>query len=110
MQNNEIEMLRAAIPYAAPMYRKPLQVFLQIRELSDYIRSSSESAEIEAFGMDNVGDVEGFMESIRPFCGGRERDMIDSFLNVIKVQNMYQCYKSYASAFAGEISSESREG
>ena len=110
MQNNEIEMLRAAIPYAAPAYRKPLQVFLQIRELSEYINNSQEEPEIEAFGMENAGDIEGLMENIRPFCGVRERDMIDSFLNVIKARNMYQCYRNYASAFAGELNADSREG
>mgnify|MGYP006393367979 CR=1 FL=1 len=110
MQNRQIEMLRTAIPYAAPVYRKPLQVFLQMRELSEYIRGSEESADIEACGMDNVGDIEGLMENLRQFCGVRERDMIDSFLNVIKVQNMYQCYKNYAGAFAGDLNNESRWG
>lgn len=110
MQNNEIEMLRAAIPYAAPAYRKPLQVFLQIRELSEFMNSSTAEAEIEAFGMDSSGDIEGLMENIRPYCGVRDREMVDSFLNVMKARNMYQCYRNYASAFANEISTESEVG
>ena len=110
MQNRQIEMLRAAIPYAAPVYRKPLQVFIQMRELSDYVRSPEESSEIEACGVDNVGDIEGLMGNIRQFCSKNERDMIDSFLNVIKVQNMYQCYKNYAGAFASELNNESKWG
>lgn len=110
MQNREIDMLRTAIPYASPSLRKPLQVYLQTRELSDYIRNGDESADVEACGVGNAGDVEGLMENIRQFCNAEEREMIDTVLNIVRAQKMYQCYRGYMAANASGASGGKKGG
>lgn len=98
MQNRQLDMLRTAIPYASPSFRKPMQVYIQARELSDYIRKGDESADVEACGIGNAGDMEGLMENIRQFCNAEEREMIDTMLNIVRAQKMYQCYRGYMAA------------
>ena len=109
MQNRQIDMLRTALPYASPSFRKPLQVYIQAQELSDYIRSGDESADVEACGMGNAGDVEGLMENIRQFCNAEERETIDTVLNIVRAQKMYQCYRGYIAANSAN-SSGGRKG
>lgn len=104
MQNRQIDMLRTAMPYASPSFRKPLQIYIQARELTDYIRNGNESADVEACGIGNVGDVEGLMESLRQFCNVEEREMIDTVLNIVRAQKMYQCYRGYMAANASNAS------
>lgn len=110
MQNRQIDMLRTALPYAAPSFRKPLQVYIQAQELSDYIRNGNESADVEACGIGNAGDVEGLMENIRQFCNAEEREMIDTVLNIVRAQKMYQCYRGYVAANSANASGGRKGG
>ena len=90
MNKRQLDMLRAAMPYTNPTLRKPLQVYIQTAELSDYIRSDDSVSEVNACGLDHVGDVEGMMEQIREFCNPRERDMLDMVINFVRAQKIYQ--------------------
>lgn len=95
MDNRQVDMLKAALPYAAPAYRKPMQVYIQAKELSEYIRDERGSADVEACGFGNVGNVEGLMDELRSFCTREERDMIDTVLNIMKAQRLYRSYRGY---------------
>ena len=98
MQNREINMLKAAMPYTSPQMRKPMQVVIQSQELSSYIRERDEEAEIGACGLSTVGDVEGMMESVREFCTSAEKETVDLVLNFIRARKLYQAYRSYTTA------------
>ena len=67
MQNRQVEMLKAAMPYTEPGLRKPMQIFIQAEELAAYINDSGSEDDLQACDMGSVGDVEGMMESIREF-------------------------------------------
>ncbi len=95
MQNRRLDMLRAAMPYAAPNLRKPIQVIIQAEELASFIQDKDEGADINACDMKSVGDVEGMMESLREFSVGAERETIDMILNFVRVQKMYKMYRMY---------------
>ena len=101
MNKRQLDMLRAAMPYTNPTLRKPLQVYIQTAELSDYIRSDDSVSEVNACGLDHVGDVEGMMEQIREFCNPRERDMLDMVLHFVRAQKIYQCYRNYKGTAQG---------
>lgn len=97
MHNRQIDMLRTAIPYTMPNVRKPIQILLQVQELASYIQNDSDEPELEACSLENVGDIEGMMESLREYCTAKEKDTVDMVLNYIRVQRMYQTYKTYTS-------------
>lgn len=97
MKNRQIDMLKAAMPYTAPHLRKPMQVYIQANELVDYIHSEENENELEACDTGSVGDIEGMMEHIRPFCNKRECELVDMVLNFFRAQKMYQCYRNYSS-------------
>lgn len=97
MHNRQIDMLRTVIPYTAPDVRKPIQILLQVQELSEYIQGNKDP-ELEACDLDNVGDIEGMMESLRQYCTVKEKDTVDLVLNYVRAQRMYQTYRGYAAS------------
>lgn len=103
MQNRQIEMLKAAIPYTEPRLRKPMQIVIQAEELAAYMRESENEADLQACDMDSVGDLEGMMESIREYCNAAERETVDLVLNFIRVQRMYQLYRRYKKSNGNEM-------
>lgn len=98
MDNRQVDMLKAALPYAAPVYRKPMQVYIQAKELAAYIRDERESSDVEACGFGNVGNIEGLMDELRSFCTKEEREMLDTALNFMKAQRMFKSYRGYVAA------------
>ena len=103
MQNRQVEMLKAAMPYTEPGLRKPMQIFIQAEELAAYINDSGSEDDLQACDMGSVGDVEGMMESIREFCNAAERETVDLVLNFIRVQRMYQMYRQYKNSNGNEM-------
>ncbi len=97
MENRKLDMLRAAMPYAAPEFRKSMQVILQAEELARYIHEDNE-AEVRACNLETARDTVGMMESIRCFCSKPEQDMIDMILNFMRAKKMYQAYRMFAAA------------
>ena len=95
MQERQLDMLRAAMPYTEPRLRKPMQIMIQAGELVSYIRDNDNETDLEACDMNSVGDVEGMMESIREFCTAAERETVDLVLNFIRAQRMYETYRRY---------------
>lgn len=95
MQERQLDMLRAAMPYTEPRLRKPMQIMIQAGELVSYIRDNDNETDLEACDMSSVGDVEGMMESIREFCTAAERETVDLVLNFIRAQRMYETYRRY---------------
>ena len=103
MQNRQVEMLKAAMPYTEPGLRQPMQIFIQAAELAAYINDSGSEDDLQACDMGSVGDVEGMMESIREFCNAAERETVDLVLNFIRVQRMYQMYRQYKNSNGNEM-------
>ena len=85
MDNRHVNMLKAAVPYTSPRFRKPMQILIQAQELASYIRDDDE-ADLSACGLESAGDVEGMMESMRGFCSKQEQDTVDMVLNLLRTQ------------------------
>lgn len=43
MDNRHVNMLKAAVPYTSPRFRKPMQILIQAQELASYIRDDDEA-------------------------------------------------------------------
>lgn len=98
MQNRQVNMLKAAMPYTAPRLRKPMQILIQAQELALYMQKDEEE-EIKACNLDTVGDVEGMMESVREYCNEPEKETVNMVLNFIRAQNLYRSYRNYMSTY-----------
>ena len=98
MQNRQVNMLKAAMPYTAPRLRKPMQILIQAEELALYMQKDEEG-EIRACNMETVGDVEGMMESVRQYCNEPEQETVNMVLNFIRAQNLYRRYRNYMQAY-----------
>ncbi len=104
MDNRQMNMLKAAIPYTMPRYRKPMQILIQAQELASYIREDDE-ADIGACDLESAGDIEGMMESMRGFCSKKEQDTVDMILNLLRTQRFYRAYRQFMAS--GRNNSES---
>lgn len=98
MQNRQVNMLKAAMPYTAPRLRKPMQILIQAQELALYMQKDEEE-EIRACNMETVGDIEGMMESVREYCNEPEQETVNMVLNFVRAQNLYRRYRNYVSTY-----------
>ena len=94
MDNRHVNMLKAAVPYTSPRFRKPMQILIQAQELASYIRDDDE-ADLSACGLESAGDVEGMMESMRGFCSKQEKDTVEMVLNLLRTQKFYRAYRQF---------------
>lgn len=96
MPNNERErrmsMLRAALPYTSGNQRHALQMVLQIDTLISTARRGTAN-DLEACDVEAA--PEEMLLQIQEFCTPRESDMVQTILNFIKANHLFQNYREF---------------
>lgn len=96
MVKHVMDILKAALPYVDVQSMRTMQVMVKATELMDTI--NSQAYELSTLNLsEGKGDMEGMLNNIRGFCTGREREIIDTLLNIIKAKNLYNTYKRITS-------------
>ena len=95
MQGRQLNILKAAMPYMAARYRKPVHVIIQAQELSDYIVTENDDPDVEAYEFDSIGNIEGMIEDIKPYCTSDEIDMFNNIISFIRTRRMFRNYMTY---------------
>lgn len=106
-------LLSAALPYLQPSYRHPIELALKFLEFSETMKlyrefhmteggffhsrepdASQGNKESGFLGLLNnfVLDLEGLLNSLSKVCTGSEKEVVDMFLNLIRVKNFYETY------------------
>ena len=112
MQSRQLNILKAAMPYAALRFRKPMQIIIQAQELSDYMSGSAVApgdggSDMEAYELkdedagETGGNIEGLIENIRPYCTSDEISMFNTILGYIRTRNMLRSYMGFMASGAG---------
>ncbi len=110
-RNHTALLLCAALPYLHPAYRHPLELALKFLEFTETLRLFQEfhgpggsapffqrnSPSVEStgvFGLINryITDLEGLLRSLSSVCTGDEKELINTFLNLVHVKNFYDTY------------------
>lgn len=97
-----MSMLRAAMPYTAGNQRHALQMLLQADTLIHTIRRGAPN-DLEA--CDVEANPEEMLLQIQEFCTPRESDMVQTILNFIKANHLFQSYREFMDTYPDNNSS-----
>lgn len=111
-RNHTALLLSAALPYLQPTYRHPIELAMKFLEFTETLKLYQEfhmkkghlfscpqdtppfNKEAGLFGLINtfILDIEGLLNKLSSVCTGDEKEMIDMFLNIVRVKNFYETY------------------
>lgn len=111
-RNHTALLLSASLPYLQPNYRHLVELAMKFLEFTETLKLYQEfhikngnlffssqdtpqpNKEAGLFGLINtfVLDIEGLLNKLSSVCTGDEKEMIDMFLNIIRVKNFYETY------------------
>ena len=111
-RNHTALLLSAALPYLQPTYRHPVELAMKFLEFTETLKLYQEfhmkkghlfscpqdtppfNKEAGLFGLINtfILDIEGLLNKLSSVCTGDEKEMIDMFLNIVRVKNFYETY------------------
>ena len=98
MDQHNIEMIKAALPYMNPHTQKSFEILVKTDELMNTIQNL-DNAEISACDVkQNSIDIETFLTQMRALSNKRESEMIDNMLHFIKMQKLLTAYRSFMTA------------
>ncbi|KSV59859.1 hypothetical protein [Acetivibrio ethanolgignens] len=95
MDQHNIEMIKAALPYMNSRAQKSFEILVKTDELRNTIQNL-DSKELSACDVKpNSIDMETFLLQMRSLSNKRESEMIDSMLHFIKMQKLLTAYRSF---------------
>ena len=102
INKKNIDLLKRAYPHLDTNSQKTINVLLKFQELQNSITNVTNLSSMEA--CDSQGptrkkiDMEALLNSIKPACAKKERELIDFALNINKAKDMVNVYKSLNTA------------
>lgn len=95
MDQHNIEMIKAALPYMNSRAQKSFEILIKTDELRNTMQNL-DSKELSACDVKpNSIDMETFLLQIRSLSNKRESEMIDNMLHFIKMQKLLTTYRSF---------------
>ena len=98
MDQHNIEMIKAALPYMNPRTQKSFEILVKADELKNSIENLDNSELSACEVKQNSIDMESFLIQMRALGNKRECEMIDSILHFIKMQKLFAAYRSFMNA------------
>lgn len=92
VQTRELQMLKAMLPFVHMKNQMPLAILIQSMEFQNTIRSFQNNANtLSAFSVSNETDKRSAMfQTLKKFCTPKERETIDTILNIMCVMENYE--------------------
>lgn len=95
MDQHNIEMIKAALPYMNSRAQKSFEILIKTDELRNTMQNL-DSKELSACDVKpNSIDMETFLLQMRSLSNKRESEMIDNMLHFIKMQKLLTTYRSF---------------
>lgn len=112
-RNHTSLLLATALPFLQPAYRNPVELIIKILEVSDtmkayrtcYAESNNPFSALFRELIQPRGeaglpglistlftDIEGLLCSLSKVCTGKEQEIVNLFLNLIRAKNIYETY------------------
>lgn len=113
--NHNMELLKAAMPYVDSSAQSMLCLLIGFFEFMDCFLSFRSGSMTACQCEDRKVDLEAMMNSIRPICNKKEREIVDRILSIFNAKRMFEMYNTYMSAmkamqefseFSGETSAD----
>lgn len=96
-----LQIVKAAFPHLDSGTQQSAELIVKTGELMEAFENLNQRGTVTAFSIKNQNiDIEALLTSIRNVCYDRERELVDTFLNLIKAKNLYDTYTAFASVMA----------
>ncbi len=98
-----LEIVKAAFPHLDSDTQQSADLIVKTGELMEAFQNLNQRGTVTTFNIrtQNI-DIEALLTSIRNVCNDKERELVDTFLNLIKAKNLYETYTSFASVMAAQ--------
>lgn len=88
------DLMHAAIPHVSVGQRARMEMLIKASEFVDSFQFT-QSPELSACDISNeTVDYEALLQSLQSVCTPRELDLVNTILNFLKTQKIYQTYQS----------------
>lgn len=94
VQTRELQMLKALLPFANIKSQMPLAILIQSMEFRNTVKMFQNNANaLSACSINNEPDKRSAMlQTLRKFCTPRERETIDTIMNIMCVMENYDAF------------------
>ncbi|MCI8409418.1 MAG: hypothetical protein HFJ09_09150 [Lachnospiraceae bacterium] len=88
------DLMHAAIPYVNVNQRARMEMLIKASEFVDSFQFT-QSPELSACDIsDETVDYEALLQSLQEVCTSKELELVNTMLNFLKTQKIYQTYQS----------------
>lgn len=111
VSEDQLQLLKAAIPYASPRARSMLSIFAKTLELQRTIQLCSRAQELSMMSSGespNPGPVE-MLQSISQFASGEMRENLKNVMNTFTAMQMFQMCQEEGQSQRAEKEGEDNE-
>lgn len=98
-----VDIMKAAFPHLDNETQESASLIIQTTELMNTLQSNKSKERVSAFSFrgQNI-DIVALLTSIRNVCYARERQMIDSILNLMNMKSMFETYSALSSMMSSQ--------
>ena len=98
-----VDILKAAFPYLDSDSQQSVDLFVKTGELITTVTELNHSHPVASLSVRKQSiDLEALLTSVREVCYPREREFIDTILNIFKAKNLYQTYVTLSQVMASQ--------
>lgn len=96
VQTKELQILKSMLPFANPNTQMPLAILIQGLQFQNTIKKFQNNANLlSACSVNNEPDRKTAMiQTLRKFCSPKERETIDTLLNIMCVMENYDAFNN----------------
>lgn len=96
VQTKELQILKSMLPFANPNTQMPLAILIQGLQFQSTIKKFQNNANLlSACSVNNEPDRKTAMiQTLRKFCSPKERETIDTLLNIMCVMENYDAFNN----------------
>ena len=89
VNNSQLEMMEAALPYISPTFQQPLALYIKAQELRNVHEGFQNQDTVSACGLNNSNQgLEHMLRAMRTKANEENRLQIDQLLNLIQLSKM----------------------
>jgi hypothetical protein len=94
VSDDQIQILKAAIPYVSPSGQRLLSVYSKMRELQNTLTLfPQENSQMRICGTDAQMQPMDLLNEIRPFCSGQTQERIDQVIQMFAMLQMIELFQ-----------------
>ena len=92
---NQLQMLKAIIPYVEFKNQKFLALYIKVMELGNILTFYEDSdSPMKACSMENTSfSPKDMLNDMRKYCSSSQREMLDTCLNLLNTMELFETYK-----------------